>query len=191
MRTRRFAHVYCPVAVTVRSQSETVCFFFGPSFALVAVARDQAVHRRRSTLFYRNTVSDASYAANKTFCETFPKTFWTTNLLKLSAMLTVWEPIRLAPKSPLGIFSSFNSEYVGYLSFHIMKRNTANPTNKWVPTTNMDAFLKPMLSYKIPLTDGPMKAPKANVLVQRPDIKPKVSKLFGKPYELKLSLNHQ
>lgn len=38
--------------------------------------------------------------------------------------------------------------------------------------TKMVDSLKPIESYNAPLTDGPINAPKANVEVQRPDIKP-------------------
>ncbi len=41
--------------------------------------------------------------------------------------------------------------------------------------------LKPIESYKAPLTDGPMNAPNANVDVHNPEIKPYVSMLSGKP----------
>lgn len=50
--------------------------------------------------------------------------------------------------------------------------------------TKIDAFLNPILSYRMPLTEGPMKAPSAKVLVQRPEIRPKVSRLFGNPWAL-------
>lgn len=39
----------------------------------------------------------------------------------------------------------------------------------------------PILSYKAPLMDGPKKAPKANVDVHRPEIKPYVSMLSENP----------
>lgn len=45
----------------------------------------------------------------------------------------------------------------------------------------MVAALKPIVSYNAPLTDGPIKAPKANVDVQRPEIRPYVSILSGRP----------
>lgn len=100
-------------------------------------------------------------------------------------MLSVCDLIMLVPKSPFGTFSSFNSRYLLYLSDHVMNMKTTRPTNKCVPTTNIEAFLKPILSYKIPLTDGPINAPRANVLVHKPDIRPNVSKLLGNPCELK------
>lgn len=49
----------------------------------------------------------------------------------------------------------------------------------------MVPFLNPTLSYSIPAMEGPTKAPKANVEVHRPEISPYVSRLFGKPYDLK------
>jgi hypothetical protein len=55
-------------------------------------------------------------------------------------------------------------------------------------TTNMVPFLKPMLSYRMPAMEGPTKAPRANVEVQRPEISPYVSKLLGKPCDLKTFL---
>lgn len=42
-------------------------------------------------------------------------------------------------------------------------------------------FRKPIESYKYPLADGPINAPNANVDVQRPDIRPYVSIVSGKP----------
>lgn len=40
------------------------------------------------------------------------------------------------------------------------------------PITNKVEFLNPILSKRAPLTDGPTKAPSANVLVHKPDTKP-------------------
>lgn len=57
-------------------------------------------------------------------------------------------------------------------------------TMKCKVTINMEACLKPMLSYRIPATLGPMKAPRAKVLVHSPLISPYVSRLFGKPFDL-------
>jgi len=37
----------------------------------------------------------------------------------------------------------------------------------------------------MPPMDGPMKAPRANVDVQRPEIRPYVSRLLGKPWALR------
>ena len=51
---------------------------------------------------------------------------------------------------------------------------------------NIVAFLNPILSSKIPATLGPMKAPRANVLVHSPLIRPYVSRLFENPYCLKI-----
>lgn len=99
-------------------------------------------------------------------------------------MLTVCDFIMLLPKSPFVIFSSFNSIYLLYFSVHVINVKTTNPTIRCVPTTNIDACLNPIVSYNIPLIDGPMNAPNANVLVQRPDIRPNVSRLFGKPCSL-------
>lgn len=49
---------------------------------------------------------------------------------------------------------------------------------------NNTAFRKPIESYNKPDTDGPKNAPNANVDVHRPDTKPYVSILSGKPYWL-------
>lgn len=49
---------------------------------------------------------------------------------------------------------------------------------------NIVAFLKPILSNKIPATLGPMKAPRAKVLVHNPLIRPYVSRLSENPYSL-------
>lgn len=54
--------------------------------------------------------------------------------------------------------------------------------------TKMEAFLKPMLSYRMPLIEGPMKAPSAKELVQRPEIRPNVSRLLGNPLALQIHL---
>lgn len=43
----------------------------------------------------------------------------------------------------------------------------------------------PYVSYKRPLTEGPKKAPNANVDVHKPDTKPYVSIVFGDPLHLK------
>lgn len=48
----------------------------------------------------------------------------------------------------------------------------------------MDPQRNPTLSYKIPATEGPMKAPRAKVLVHMPDMRPKVSKLSANPFAL-------
>lgn len=61
---------------------------------------------------------------------------------------------------------------------------TTTPINTCVPTTNIDEARKPILSKRIPLIEGPIKAPSAKVLVQRPETRPNVSKLFGKPCSL-------
>lgn len=45
----------------------------------------------------------------------------------------------------------------------------------------MVALRKPTESKRAPLTDGPKKAPNANVDVHRPDIRPYVSMLSGRP----------
>jgi hypothetical protein len=55
----------------------------------------------------------------------------------------------------------------------------------FISTTNMVPFLNPTLSYNIPAMEGPTNAPKANVDVHRPEINPYVSRLFGKPHDLK------
>jgi hypothetical protein len=44
--------------------------------------------------------------------------------------------------------------------------------------------LKPILSKRNPDTVGPMKAPRAKVDVQRPETKPYVSIVLGKPSNL-------
>lgn len=59
-------------------------------------------------------------------------------------------------------------------------------TSMWRSTMNIVAFLNPILSSKIPATLGPMKAPRANVLVHSPLIRPYVSRLFENPYCLKI-----
>lgn len=53
---------------------------------------------------------------------------------------------------------------------------------------NIDAFLKPIVSRRIPAILGPMKAPRAKVLVQSPLMSPYVSKLLGKPCSLRVEL---
>lgn len=45
-------------------------------------------------------------------------------------------------------------------------------TTRCVPITKIVDWRKPIESYSRPLTDGPMKAPSANVDVHRPEIKP-------------------
>lgn len=82
-------------------------------------------------------------------------------------------------------FSSINSTYGDCFLVHIKNIVTIRPINKCIPTINIEALRKPILSYKIPLIEGPIKAPSAKVLVHRPEIRPKVSKLFGKPCALK------
>lgn len=52
-------------------------------------------------------------------------------------------------------------------------------------TTNTVAARNPTTSYNIPAMEGPMKAPRAKVEVQSPDIKPYVSKLLANPCWLK------
>lgn len=48
-------------------------------------------------------------------------------------------------------------------------------------TTNIVESLNPITSYKAPLAVGPIKAPKANTDVHKPEIKPYVSMLSGRP----------
>jgi len=64
-----------------------------------------------------------------------------------------------------------------------MKRNTTteNASMRFVTITKSVPLRKPKLSNKMPATDGPMKAPRANVEVHIPDTKPYVAKLLGKP----------
>ena len=52
---------------------------------------------------------------------------------------------------------------------------------RFVTITKSVPLRKPKLSNKTPATDGPMKAPRANVEVHIPDTKPYVDKLLGKP----------
>ena len=58
-------------------------------------------------------------------------------------------------------------------------------TNAFNVTTTIVAFLNPIVSYKIPPSDGPMNAPSAKVDVHKPDMRPYVSKLFENPWDLK------
>ena len=67
-----------------------------------------------------------------------------------------------------------------FLLFHAFKRkiqcemskSSRLTTIKWRMIMNTVAFLKPMLSNSTPATLGPMKAPRANVLVHKPLIMP-------------------
>lgn len=54
-------------------------------------------------------------------------------------------------------------------------------TTLWQAITNMVALRKPTESNRAPLTDGPKKAPSANVDVHKPEIRPYVSMLSGRP----------
>lgn len=111
--------------------------------------------------------------------------------LRYDSHVLAWDLPTLAVYSPFAASLSSkpaagNWTYVvDFLYEQIKKIVTSTAMIRWVATTNMDEFRKPILSYKIPLIEGPIKAPNANELVQRPDIRPNVSKLFGKPCVLK------
>lgn len=62
-----------------------------------------------------------------------------------------------------------------------MKSPVVNATLKWRANMNIEELRKPILSYRMPLKDGPINAPRANVLVHKPEIRPNVSRLLGKP----------
>lgn len=79
-----------------------------------------------------------------------------------------------------------SSLYIRGRLSHVKKITITIATDTINAITNIQDVWNPIASYNNPLTDGPIKAPSANVDVHKPDIKPYVSIPSPKPCRLKL-----
>uniref|UniRef100_A0A8D8UB90 Uncharacterized protein n=1 Tax=Cacopsylla melanoneura TaxID=428564 RepID=A0A8D8UB90_9HEMI len=82
----------------------------------------------------------------------------------------------------MGSASEGTSRYLPDDLVTMRKMATKTPTKRLHTIINMVAFLNPVNSYRTPATLGPTKAPNAKVDVQRPEMRPYVSRLLGNPY---------
>lgn len=81
--------------------------------------------------------------------------------------------------------SAASSSLYGCGSFSNMNvMNTIVPTMMCNTIMNRTAFRKPTESYSNPLVDGPINAPSAKNDVHKPETRPYVSILSGKPWRL-------